>query len=143
MEGDKLKITDRKKDLLVLGNGKNVAPQPIENKLRFSPLISEAVVMGDGMEFCVALIVPNAEAVRKELNLPEGAVLVGNAEVEARIKREIDAVNKTLAPFELVKKWALIEGPFTVEGGELTPSLKVKRRVVRERYADVLATLRR
>ncbi len=143
MEGANLKITDRKKDLLVLGNGKNVAPQPIENKLRFSPLIQEAVVLGDGMESCVALIVPNAEAVREELGLAEGAVLSTNPDVERLVKREVDAVNKTLAHFELVKRFALLDAPFTVEGGELTPTLKVKRRVVRERYADVLDGLRR
>ena len=143
LEGDKLKITDRKKDLLVLGNGKNVAPQPIENKLRFSPLIQEAVVMGDGMESCVALIVPVAEAVRKELGLPEGAKLAGNEDAERLIKREVDAVNKTLNHYELVKRFALLDEPFTVETGELTPTLKVKRRVVRERHAAVLDGLRR
>lgn len=143
LEGAKLKITDRKKDLLVLGNGKNVAPQPIENKLRFSPLIQEAVVMGDGMEACVALIVPNAEAVRKELGLAEGAKLSDNKDAHKLIKREVDAVNKTLNHYELVKRFALLDEPFSVETGELTPTLKVKRRVVRERHADALAGLRR
>jgi len=146
-EGKSLKITDRKKDLLVLGNGKNVAPQPIENKLKTSPLVAEAVVLGDGMEYCVALIVPKVEAVNARLSaegkspVQEGE-LASSADVKALLKREIDAVNKTLANFELVKKFAVIEKPFTIESGELTPTLKVKRKVIKERYANEIASLR-
>jgi long-chain acyl-CoA synthetase len=69
LEGKNLRITDRKKDIIVLANGKNVAPQPIENKLRESPFIAEAVVFGDHLDHCVALIVPNEEAVRAEAGL--------------------------------------------------------------------------
>lgn len=146
-EGKHLKITDRKKDLLVLGNGKNVAPQPIENKLVASPHIQEAVVLGDGMEYCVALIVPKFDAVQAYL-ATEGkppaveGQMGGNADVFTLIKKEIDAVNKTLANFELVKKFAILEKPFSIESGELTPTLKVKRKVVKERYADQIAALR-
>jgi len=141
-EGSNLKITDRKKDLLVLGNGKNVAPQPIENRLRESNFISEAVVLGDGMEYCIALIVPNFETVRTALRLPADAVLSDNPEAKALIKKEIDRVNKTLANYEVVKKHVLLDAPFTLEGGELTPTLKIKRKVVREKYADKIAALR-
>lgn len=141
-EGKSLKITDRKKDLIVLGNGKNIAPQKIENKMRESELIAEAVVFGDGMDHCIALIVPNAELVRKELNLPESAKLSDNAEAKALIKREIEKVNKTMANFEAVKKFALLDNVFSVDSGEMTPTLKVKRKVVKEKYADVLASLR-
>ena len=137
-----LKITDRKKDLLVLGNGKNIAPQPLENKLRGSELIAEAVLLGDGMDHCAALIVPNHEVVRKQLHLPETATLAGNEEVRALIKKEIDKFNKTVAPFEMVKKFAILDSPFSIESGELTPTLKVKRKVVRERYAGVIEGLR-
>jgi len=142
-EGQNLKITDRKKDLIILGNGKNVAPQPIESKLTSSPYISEAVVLGDGMEYCIALIVPAFEAVRTALNLPEGATLGQNPEVKSLIKGEIDRINKTLAGYEIIKKHAILEAPFTIEGGELTPTLKVKRKVVKERYADRIAELKR
>ncbi|MBC8064270.1 MAG: long-chain fatty acid--CoA ligase [Chlorobia bacterium] len=137
-----LKITDRKKDLLVLGNGKNVAPQPIENKLRSSPYIQEAVVLGDGMEYCVALIVPNAEQVAAKFEGKDLGKLTENAEVKALIKSEIDRINKTLANFEMVKKHALLDKAFTIESGELTPTLKVKRKVVKERYGSLIEGLR-
>ena len=140
-EGKNLKITDRKKDLLVLGNGKNVAPQPIENKLKSSEFISEAVVLGDGMEHCIALIIPQFEHVRLHLRLEEGTKLSENDLAKALIKSEIDKINKTMANFEFVKKHALLDTPFSLESGELTPSLKVKRKVVKEKYASVIATL--
>ena len=123
-EGKSLKITDRKKDIIVLGNGKNVAPQKIENLMRTSPLIGEMVVLGDGMDSLVALVVP-AEGVTDE----------------KAIKREIDGFNKTLAPFEAVKRFALVQEPFTQENGMLTPTQKVKRKAVAERYKDTLAGL--
>lgn len=122
-EGKNLKITDRKKDLIVLGNGKNVAPQKIEGLLRVSPLIREAVVLGDGMDACVALIVPVEDADEKA------------------VKREVDAVNKTLAPYEAVKRFALVTEGFTQENGLLTPTLKVKRKAVAERYRAEIAGL--
>ncbi|CAN5465533.1 AMP-dependent synthetase/ligase [soil metagenome] len=141
-EGKSLKITDRKKDLLVLGNGKNIAPQKIENKLRTSPLIAEAVVLGDGYDHCVALIVPAFEAVRAKLGHSDEEPLSGNAEAKKLVKAEVDRINKTLANFEAVKKFALLDAPFTVESGEMTPTLKVKRKVVRDRHKDLLETLR-
>lgn len=141
-EGTYLKITDRKKDLLVLGNGKNVAPQPIENKLRTSQYIEEAVVLGDGMESCIALIVPAASAVRNELKLAADASLVDNPQVKALIKAEVEKVNKTLAGFEMVKRHALLPRSFSIDEGELTPSMKVKRKVVKEKYADLIAEMR-
>ncbi|MEZ0324700.1 MAG: long-chain fatty acid--CoA ligase [Fimbriimonas sp.] len=142
MEGQSLKITDRKKDIIVLGNGKNVAPQPIENKLKQSPFISEAVVLGDAMDACAALIIPNFEAVRKELGLPETALLSESDEARKLIKLEIDKTNKTMAPFEMVKKHAILDQPFSQETGEMTPTLKVKRKVVKEKFAQQIASLR-
>jgi long-chain acyl-CoA synthetase len=141
MEGASLKITDRKKDILVLGNGKNVAPQPIENRIKGSKFISEAVVLGDGMDHCIALLLPNSEAIRSELGLAENAVLNDNADVKKLLKGEMDRSNAAGAHFEMVKKWALIEEPFTIDNGMLTPTLKVKRKVVKEKYANVIASL--
>lgn len=138
-----LKITDRKKDILVLGNGKNVAPQPIENKLKTSPYIEEAVLFGDGLEHLIALVVPKVDAVLEALELPENTPVAHDVAVRALLKKEIDRINKTLANYELVKRFAVLENSFTVESGELTPSMKVKRRVVQERYADRLAELHR
>ena len=142
MDGTYLKITDRKKDLLVLGNGKNVAPQPIENKLRSSHFIQEAVVLGDGMDYCVALIVPNAEFAKERLGVKDLGKMSENAELKALIKSEIDAINKTMANFEMVKKHAILDEPFTIESGVLTPTLKVKRKVVKERFADLIQSMR-
>lgn len=140
-EGESLKITDRKKDLLVLGNGKNVAPQPIENKLRGSDYIQEAVVLGDGMDHCVALIVPQFELVRTALKLGPEVALSSSPEARALLKKEIDAVNKTVANFEMVKKFAILDRMFTIDAGEMTPTLKVKRKVVKEKYAAEIAAL--
>jgi long-chain acyl-CoA synthetase len=141
-DGTYLKITDRKKDLLVLGNGKNVAPQPIENKLRASALIEEAVVLGDGLDSCIALIVPNFSLFRQRLNSEESEdSLAARPEVAEAINAEIKSINKGLAVFERVKRHALIHTRFTIDGGELTPTLKVRRRVVAAKYADVIASL--
>lgn len=141
-EGKSLKITDRKKDLIVLGNGKNIAPQPIENKIRESEFIAEAVVLGDGMDHCIALILPSLERVRLKLGVPESTDVSGMPEFRALIKAEVDAVNKKLASFEMVKKWEIISEPFTIENGLLTPTLKVKRKQVTEKYASVIEGLR-
>ncbi|MEA2554099.1 MAG: long-chain acyl-CoA synthetase, partial [Fimbriimonadaceae bacterium] len=143
MEGQYVRITDRKKDLLVLANGKNIAPQPIESKLKASPLIAEAVVLGDGLEHCIALITPNLDHLRAALNTDEkdSAKLIQMPGAKPLIKAEIDKVNKTLAGFEMVKKFALLDKAFTIESGELTPSLKVKRKVVKERYKDLIASI--
>lgn len=142
-EGVHLKITDRKKDLLVLANGKNIAPQQIENKIKESNLIQEVVLFGDGNEYVYGLVIPNFERVREQLSLTEADnhKLIEMDAVKALLKGEMDRVNKTLADFEKVKKHALVDAAFSIETGELTPSLKVKRKVVREKFADVLATL--
>jgi len=141
-DGQYLKITDRKKDLLILANGKNVAPQSIENKLRESPFINEAVLFGDGNEFVFGLILPNWERMKAELGDHSPNAELGKKEAaRLLIKQEVDKVNKTLADYEKVKKHAIIDAEFTIESGELTPSLKVKRRVVKEKFQQVLAEL--
>jgi long-chain acyl-CoA synthetase len=139
----RLRITDRKKDLLKLSNGKYVAPQPIENKLKAMPSISEAVVFGDGMEFCTALIVPNFEALRKQMEQQgvHGAsdeAISHTAAVIQQIKSEVQQVNRTLTEWERIKKHHLLPQALTIDSGELTPTMKVKRKVVRERYGNLL-----
>lgn len=141
-------ITDRKKDLLVLGNGKNVAPQPIENKLKESPYIAEAVLFGDGMEYVCGLIIPDftalkAYAEKNGIATADRAALLGLEPIKALIKSEIHRTNKSLANFEKLKKHVLINAEFSVEGGELTPSLKVKRRVIKERFAEEIKSMMR
>jgi len=141
-----LTITDRKKDLILTSAGKHVAPQPIENELRRHLLVAEAVLIGDRRKFIAALLVPDFPALESRLaalNRPGGTreALVARAEVVALFQEAVDAVNATLAPFETIKRFALIPSEFTVSGGELTPTMKVKRRVVEERWRAVIDKL--
>lgn len=147
-EGKNLKITDRKKDLLVLANGKNIAPQKIESKLKESDLIAEAVLFGDGMEHCIALIVPDFERVKTwlvaqgvESKSMSNDEISQHSQVKEAIKKDIDQLNKTMADFERVKKHTLLPAQFSIESGELTPSLKVKRKAVKEMYKSYLELL--
>ncbi len=141
--GGYLKITDRKKDILVLANGKKVAPQPIENRLKTSPLIAEAVLLGDNAGTVGALIVPNYDLLKawakeqgRDLKKPEE--LAADPAARKHVKAEIDRLSKDLADFEKIKRLALLPHPFTQDGGELTPTLKVKRRIVAEKYGKLL-----
>ena len=141
-----LKITDRKKDILVLANGKNVAPQPIEQALKQSAFLSEVMLMGDKQNIVTALVIPNkaklAEWAKSEnIAFADEDALLTLPETRKKIKAEIDAQSSKLADFERVKKFALIAEPFSVEGGELTPTLKVKRKVVMQKYATEVAGL--
>jgi long-chain acyl-CoA synthetase len=139
-------ITDRLKDLLVTAGGKKVAPQPLEAKLKTSKWVSEAVLLGDRRPFVVALIAPNftnleAEAAARGWTSPRRAELVARPEVRAFYQPLIDAVNADLAPFERIKQFALLEHELSQEDGELTLMLKVKRRVIMERYASIIERL--
>jgi long-chain acyl-CoA synthetase len=141
-----LKITDRKKDLLVTSGGKNVAPQPIENILKRSPLVAEAVVLGDRRRFVTALVVPDFAALERRLQalgrpLASHAELVARPDVIALYQEVIDALNHDLSPFERIKRVALLPEEFTIGSGELTPTLKVKRKVVEERWRSVIDAL--
>lgn len=134
-----LYITDRKKDLIITSGGKNVAPQPIENALKTDKYIAQAVLVGDGKNFIAALIVPNFDrlmpwAKRKRINFKDKKDLIGNPEVNKKIMKRIMNVNKNFSSYEHVKKICLLEDEMTQERGELTPTLKVKRRVVNEMY---------
>jgi long-chain acyl-CoA synthetase len=126
-----LRITDRKKDIIVTAAGKNIAPQNIENLLKQSALISQAMVHGDKRPYLVALVTLNPDAVAR----------IGAEEVRARVQSEVDAVNARLSSFETVKKFAILDKDFSIEGGELTPTLKVKRKVVSDRYKGTLDAL--
>jgi long-chain acyl-CoA synthetase len=141
MEGVHLKITDRKKDIIVLANGKNVAPQPIENRLRESRLISEVVVLGDGMDHCVALVLPNLEGAQALPGFSSGEDPATSSVYQAALKDHFNLANSQGANFEMVKKWRTISEPFTIENGMLTPTLKVKRKAVREKYAEMVADM--
>ncbi len=139
-----LSITDRKKEILVLSNGKNVAPAPIEARLNSSPYIAQAVLLGDRQSVVSALVVPDFERLRtwakeNSINTADSAVLIAEPRVRRLIKTEIDRLSRDLADFEKVRRFALLERDFSADTGELTPTLKLKRRVIAEKYAAVIA----
>lgn len=138
-----VKITDRKKDILVLANGKKVAPQPIETTLKESAYISEIVLLGDKSETVKALVVPNFDALKtwaKEQGKDKATneSLVADPAVRKLIKSDIDKRSTNLADFEKIKRIALLDHTFTIDSGELTPTLKVRRKVVAEKYGSLL-----
>ena len=138
-----LTITDRKKDILVTSGGKNIAPQPIENLIKANIFVAEIVMVGNQRNYPSALLVPNFPSLElwaKEKQLPFASrdELVARPEVQQHYKEILDAVGTTLAQFEKIKRFALLTREFTIEAGELTPTLKVKRRVVEQKYKDVV-----
>ena len=138
-----LKITDRKKELLKTAGGKYIAPQPIEGMIKRNQFVANAVLYGDRRKFPIVLIVPNFEplerwAGERKLSYGSRAALLQLADVQAKMEREVMSMLKELAKFETPKKVVLLEHDFTIESGELTPTLKVKRRVVEQRYKDAI-----
>jgi long-chain acyl-CoA synthetase len=141
-----LKIVDRMKDILITAGGKNVAPAWIENKLKFSPYIQDAVVIGDRRKYLVALILIDEENVTRfaqEQRLPFSnfAEMTRAQEVRKLIAAEVDTVNRTLSQVESVKKFALLPRRFYEEEGDVTPTKKVKRRNLEKRYAELVESL--
>ena len=141
-----LKITDRKKDLIVLTNGKKVAPQPIEALLKHSPYIAEAVLFGDKQPTVSALFVPafdklKAWASSQNLVAENDTALAGLPEVQKLFREEMDRHAPDLADFERIKRFKIIDTPFSIETGELTPSLKVKRKFVLNKYSEAVAAI--
>jgi long-chain acyl-CoA synthetase len=138
-----LKITDRKKDLIVTAGGKNIAPQPIENLVKSNKFVSNAVMLGDKRKFPIMLVVPNFDnlerwAKERRLSANTRAALIALPDVQAKVEREVMGELRDLAKFEMPKRVLLLEHDFTIESGELTPTLKVKRRVVEKRYKDLV-----
>jgi long-chain acyl-CoA synthetase len=141
-----LHITDRLKDLLVTAGGKNVAPQPIEARLKASKWVTEAVLIGDQRPYIVALLVPDLErlealARRNGWPFASRRELLARPEILGIVERRLGRLNETLAPFEQVKRFALLDHEMSQESGELTPTLKVRRRVIHERYAALIESL--
>ncbi len=138
-----LKITDRKKELFKTSGGKYIAPSPIEQMIKGSRFVSQVVLVGNERNFASALIVPSFEqlesyAKSKNINAKTPAEFCENQMIIELFQKEIEEKTQSLARFEKVKKIALLEKELTVEGGELTPTLKVKRRIVDEKYKDVI-----
>ena len=138
-----LKILDRKKDILITAGGKNITPAFIENKLKFSSYIQDAVVIGDGRRYLVAMILIDEDNVTKyaqdnRIPFTTFADLTQNQEIRKLIDSEISKVNKTLSRVETIKKFELLPRRFYEEDGDVTPTKKVKRRFLEERYADLI-----
>jgi long-chain acyl-CoA synthetase len=141
-----LAITDRKKDIIVTAGGKNIAPQPIENKIKTNKYVSQAVMIGDKRKFPIVLVVPNWESLEKWAKLhnilwTERAQLLAMPTIHAKMEKEVMAEIAGLAHFEMPKKVGLLEHDFSIERGELTPTLKVKRRVVDKTYKSLIDSL--
>ncbi len=141
-----LVITDRKKDIIVTAGGKNIAPQPIENILKTNPYIANAVVLGDRRRFVCALIVPNFEKLEEyaragRIEFAGRQELVRNPQIVNFVKNEIDRATTNLAQYERIKRIALLDRDFEIGEGELTPSLKVRRNIVEQKYRALIDAL--
>ena len=146
LEDGFLRITDRKKDIIVTAGGKNIAPQPIENAVKTNKFVSQAVMIGDKRKFPALLVVPNWDSLEKwareqKLTWVERRDLLHHAAVRAKMEAEVHSKLTGLASFEAPKKIALLEHDFSIERGELTPKLSVKRKVVDQAYKDVIDAL--
>jgi long-chain acyl-CoA synthetase len=137
-----VRITDRKKDLIVTAGGKNIAPQNLENDLKTSRYVSQALALGDRRPYVVALITLDSaeiEAWARARGIDgDAAALAGDERVRDLIQGVVDDVNRERSPFEQIKRFAILPRDFTIEAEEVTPTLKLRRRVVLERYADVI-----
>ena len=141
-----LRITDRKKDIIVNSAGDNLSPQRIEGFLTLQPEIAQAMVHGDKRPHVVALIVPDQEFLEnwakesgwEEINL---ASLVYDADFRAEISAVIDRINADLSVIEKIRRFIISADPFTIENGMMTPTLKIRRHVIRDKYGDALEAL--
>jgi long-chain acyl-CoA synthetase len=141
-----LRITDRKKDIIVTAGGKNIAPQPIENRVKTNKFVANAVMLGDRRKFPIILVVPELEnlrawALERSLAFKDDQELISLPQAADKIEREIKKVLRDLAQFEMPKKVLLVARDFSIESGELTPTLKVKRRVVERNYQPQIEAL--
>lgn len=141
-----LTITDRKKDIIVTAGGKNVAPQPIENILKTNSYVSNAVIIGDKRKFIAALVVPNFEklveyADANNIMYSDYSDLVRNDQIKNFIESEISRATPALASYEKIKKVALLDREFEIEREEITPTLKVKRNIIEQKYRGIIDSL--
>jgi long-chain acyl-CoA synthetase len=146
IEDDCLRITDRKKDIIVTAGGKNIAPQPIEGRVKTNKYVTQVVMIGDKRKYPIMLIVPNWEnlekwAARKNILWTSRSQLLEMPTIRAKVEKEVFGELEGLAKYEMPKKLGLLEHDFSIERGELTPKLSVKRRVVDKNYKDVIDRL--
>jgi long-subunit acyl-CoA synthetase (AMP-forming) len=141
-----VQITDRKKDLLITAGGENIAPQVIEGVLKSLPVVGQAVVLGDRQKFLAALLTLDVDRVAKEAEVcGSSARDAQSASVDpvfvAHIEKQVAAVNASLARVQTIKKFKILPNDFTIDGGELTPTMKIKRKVVNEKYKAEIEAL--
>jgi long-chain acyl-CoA synthetase len=141
-----LHITDRKKDLIITSGGKNISPQNIENMLKTIPLVSNAMVYGDKRKYLTALLTlekEEAEALANEKAIPFSGFeeLTQQPEIKEHIRKKIDQMNSELAQYETIKDFAILPRELSSEEGEITPTLKLKRKIITEKYFDLLASM--
>lgn len=146
VQGKYLKITDRKKEMFKTSGGKYIAPQAIENKLKESLLIEQAMVVGEGQKFPSALIVPSIPGLQDwcklhDINYTTDTEMIEHPEVKAKYKKEIVKLNENFAQWEQIKKFELMPQPWSVENGELTATLKLKRKVIYNNYRKIIEGL--
>ncbi len=139
-------IVDRKKELIITAGGKNIAPQPIENELKMDKYISQAFVFGDRKPYLVAVLTPNLERLinmghQEGINYLDMEELVANQRVHKRYAERVQALNDKLPSYQTIKKFILLPREFSVEGGELTPTMKLKRKVIYSKYQDKIEGL--
>jgi long-chain acyl-CoA synthetase len=141
-----LRITDRKKELFKTSGGKYIAPAPIEQAIKGSRFVNQVVLVGSERKFPAALVVPawdqlDAYCKFKGIEVKSRSEMCRHPRIVDLLQRQIDALTPNLARYEKIKKVALLENEFTMEGGELTPTLKIKRRVIDDKYRDVIEEL--
>jgi long-chain acyl-CoA synthetase len=142
------RITDRMKDIIITAGGKNITPSELENELKFSPYITDAVVIGDKKPYLTVIIMIDQENVEKyaqdnDVPFSNYASLTKAAEVQALIQAELDRVNKKFARVEQIKKFFLLETQLSAEDEELTPTMKLKRKLVQTKYAPQIEAMYR
>jgi len=139
-------IIDRKKELIVTAGGKNIAPQPIENEFKLDKYISQAIVFGDNKPYITALFTPNVErlinyARENEINYIDIDDLASNRKIKELYESRVEEMNKKYPPYKTIKYFAIVPREFSIEGGELTPTLKMKRKVIYEKYKEIVDEL--
>lgn len=146
IEGKYLKITDRKKEMFKTSGGKYVAPQLLENKFKESRYVEQIMIVGEGQKFPGALIVPSFDSVRswcaiKGIPYTTDAEMIQHESIIQKFQREIDELNEHFAQYEKVKKFALLPALWSIDGGELTPTMKLKRKIIAQKYAGLIEKL--
>ena len=141
-----LSITDRKKDLIVTAGGKNIAPQPVENRAKTSPYVSQVIMIGDSRKFPILLVVPDFDALNswarsEQITYDDHEGLIADEKVAGFVEKEVLATLTDLAQYERPKRVILLAKEFSVDSGEITPTLKVKRRVVESRYKEIIDSI--